>query len=69
VLGGRDEFLGMFGSSFVSGTLLTPVSALLAIVMYRTLSGRMGSDDLPPPSAPTQEPTTPEAPESSGPFV
>ena len=71
ILGGSDEFLGMFGSQFVSGTLLTPISALLAIVMYRTLSGRMGSDGdvLPPPNTTPTEPTTPDAPESSGPFV
>lgn len=61
VLGGGDTLLGVFGSSFVSNTLVAPVSALVAIVIYQALVGggsegpRQADPNLhgtPPPAAP-----------------
>lgn len=73
VLGGSDELLGSFGGQFVGGTLVAPVSALLAVVMYDALSGGgAGGDGQEHP--PTPEATYPQTPanppsEPSGPFV
>ena len=73
ILGGSDEFLGIFGGEFVSGTLLTPISALLAVVMYHALRGSAdgGHDQLDAPAAdPMHQPRPPaDPPASSGPFV
>lgn len=70
ILGGDDTFLGIFGSEFVSGTLLTPISALLAVVIYLALSGRGDGDDAgtPPIEAPRADPTRPTD-GGTGPFV
>ena len=67
ILGGSDSFLGSFGGNFVSGTILAPVSALLAVVMYEALAGGGGQVPPPPPAAPTQDVTPPA--DQSGPFV
>lgn len=72
IFGGSDEILGSFAGQFVSGTLLAPVSALLAVVMYEALSGGGAGTDVQPPNhsepeAPTPPPSTTDGP--SGPFV
>lgn len=74
VLGGSETFLGMFGSQFVSGTLIAPISALLSVVIYHSLrSDGSDLDMMEPPMSAPQEPSTPQPPSdgptSSGPFV
>jgi uncharacterized membrane protein len=50
ILGGSDTLLGSFGSQFVSGTLVAPISALLGIVIYEALTGTAAGPggDVPP---------------------
>jgi hypothetical protein len=70
IFGGSDEILGSFAGQFVSGTLLAPVSALLAVVMYEALSGGPSGTDVEPPTYREPEaPTPPPTDGPSGPFV
>lgn len=71
ILGGADSMLGAFGGNFVSGTLLAPISALLAVVIYHGLiAAGDGADprDTTPPAV--ERPAARPADEpGSGPFV
>lgn len=81
VLGGSEEFLGAFGGNFVSGTLTAPISALLAVVIYRALAGRDAGEgvadpygaapeqQLPPTGQPGTQPGGSAPDDHSGPFV
>lgn len=74
IFGGSDQLIGSFAGEWVSGTLLAPISALLAIVIYEALVGTGGpgpdvaDPNLPPPSnQPPSDPSTGGG--QAGPFV
>jgi hypothetical protein len=68
IFGGRETVVGSFAGEWVSGTLLAPISALLAIVIYEALVGRDGPG---PEIADPTEPSTqqPREGDNSGPFI
>jgi hypothetical protein len=81
IFGGSDEFLGAFAGNFVSGTLVAPIGALLAIVIYEALVTGSGPGQdvnpaagwtpppgqVPNPPAPGQMPPPPTTPPQTPP--